>query len=140
MELNPRRAEDQQKLFLLSKKGIGKSVREDYYERVQSVNRFIIGAIVLSESMVGAIRRDIRKLAPGIKVENEEVEQILRNEVLKRDVIEGDEAFKAISRVHRLSRKATKRPRISRRKEAAAPEDSKTSLSGKLLKEEEEQT
>jgi hypothetical protein len=109
LELNPRKAEDQQKLFLLSKKGIGKSVREDYYERVQSVNRFVIGAIVLSESIMNAIRRDIKKLASGIKVENNEIEQILRNEVLKRDVIEGDEASKAMIRVRKISKKAVKR-------------------------------
>jgi len=96
-------------LFLLSKKGLGKSIREDYYERAQSVNRFVIGAIVLNKSIVGAIRREIRKLASGIKVEDKEVEQILRNEVLKRDVIEGEEASKAIKKVHKMVLKATKR-------------------------------
>ena len=139
LELNPRKKEDQEKLFLLSKRGL-LSAREDYYERVQSVNRFVVGAIVLSKPIMSAIKRDIRKLSSGFKVEITEIEKILQNEVLKRDVIEGDEAFKAISRVQRLSRKATKRPRIPRRKEAASSEDSKTSLSGQLLKEEEEQT
>ena len=114
------------------------SAREDYYERVQSVNRFVIGAIVLSEPIKSAIRRDITKLSSGLKVGITEIEKILRNEVLKRDVIEGDEAFRAISRVQRFSRKAAKRPKISRRKEAAASEDSKTSLSDESLKEEEE--
>jgi predicted type IV restriction endonuclease len=109
LDLNPRKAEDQQKLFLLSKKGLSKSVREDYYERVQSVNRFVIGAIILNENIVGAIRREIKKLATGIKVEDKEVEQILRNEVLKRDVIEGDEASKALSRVHKITRKMARR-------------------------------
>lgn len=120
LELNPRKAEDQQKLFLLSKRGLSKSVREDYYERVQSINRFVIGAIVLNESIVGAIKRDIRKLASGIKVEDKEVEQILRNEVLKRDVIEGDEASKASGRVRRILRKATKRPAKPANQKAAA--------------------
>jgi hypothetical protein len=138
LELNPRKKEDQEKLFLLSKKGL-LSAREEYYERVQSVNRFVIGAIVLSKSIVSAIRKDIRKLSSGLKVEITEIEKILRNEVLKRDVIEGDEASKAISRVRRLSRRATKCPRIPRRKETASSEDSKTSLSDQLLKEGEKQ-
>jgi len=106
LDLNPRKGDDQQKLFLLSKKGLSKSVREDYYERIQSVNRFVIGAIILSEGMTGAIKRDIRKLASGVKIEDKEIQNILRNEVLKRDVIEGDEASKAISRVKRILRKA----------------------------------
>lgn len=139
LELNPRKKEDQEKLFLLSKKGL-LSAREDYYERVQSVNRFVVGAIVLSKPIMSAIRRDIRKLSSGVKVEITEIEKILQNEVLKRDVIEGDEASKAISRVQRFSRKATKRPRIRKRKETAASVNSKRSLSGQSLKEEEEQT
>jgi len=135
LELNPRKVEDQQKLFVLSKRGIGKSVREDYYERVQSVNRFVIGAIVVSESIMNVIRRDIRKLAPGVKVENQEIEQILRNEVLKRDVIEGDEASKAMNRVRKMAKKPVKRatkPRITKPK---TPDVPSMSLSDRLTSE-----
>lgn len=109
LEINPRKTDDQEKLFLLSKKGVNASVREEYYARVQSVNRFIIGAIILSDSVSGVIKREIRKLAPGIKINDKEIDQILRNEILKRDVIEGDEAVKAIARVRRMARKPLKR-------------------------------
>ena len=108
LEIKPRKEDDQQKLFLLSKKGLGKAVRENYFERTQSVNRFIIGAIVLSDNIIGAIKRDIRKLSSGIKVDDNEIKQILQNDVLKRDVTEGDEVSKAIARVRRISRKTSK--------------------------------
>jgi len=120
LELSPRKTEDQQRLFLLSKRGLSKSVREDYYKHTQSVNRFVVGALVLSEGMVGVIKRGIRKLAPGIKVEDKEIREILQNEVLKRDVIEGDEASKASGRVRRILRKATKRPAKPANQKAAA--------------------
>ena len=110
MDINPRKTEDQQRLFLLSKKGLSKAVREDYYEHSQSVNRFTIGALVLSEGIVSAIKRNLRKLAPGIRVEDKEIKEILQGEVLKRDVIEGDDASKAINRVRRISRKPAKPP------------------------------
>ncbi|MBW1933646.1 MAG: type I restriction enzyme HsdR N-terminal domain-containing protein [Deltaproteobacteria bacterium] len=132
LELNPRKEDDQQKLFLLSKKGLSKSIREDYYERVQSVNRFVIGAIVLSESVVNAIRRDIRKLVAGLKVDDKEIEQILINEVLKRDVIEGEEASKAASRVRRLMKKAAKKTAQKKPEQATAPKVSATSSSAQL--------
>lgn len=108
LEINLRKADDQEKLFVLSKEGLSKSAREDYYERVQSVNRFVIGALVLSDSVIAAIRRDLKKMASGLKVEDKEIEQILRNEILKRDVIEGDEASKALSRVRKALRKLTR--------------------------------
>lgn len=117
LELNPRKAESQEKLFLLSKEGITKSAREDYYERVQSVNRFVIGAITLSDPVVSAIRRDLRKLVPGLKVEQKEIEEILRTEVLKREIMEGEDASKAAGRVRRLTKKT------ARKREAKKPEE-----------------
>ena len=63
LELNPRKADDQEKIFLLCKEGLTKAVREDYYEHVQSVNRFVIGAIILSDEVVNVIRRELRKLS-----------------------------------------------------------------------------
>lgn len=108
LELNPRKKADQEKLFLLSKGGLSKSVRENYYERVQNINRFVLAAILLSDSTLKSIKRDLRKLAPGIKIDTTEIEAILRNDVLKRDVIEGTEAKKAAGRTRRLARKAKK--------------------------------
>jgi len=137
LELSPRKAEDQEKLFLLSKRGISQSVREDYYERVQSVNRFVIGALLLSESIVGAIRRDLRKFSSGIKVENKEIEEILRNEVLKRDVIEGEEASKAASRVKKLSSKKQKSPTKPVDKKPEPEVDTSLSFSEQLLEEDD---
>jgi len=89
LDLNARKKEDQEKLFLLSRRGLLRA-RDEYYERVQSVNRFILGALILSDPIMSAIRRDIRKLSSGLKVDLKEIEKILRNEVLKRDVIEGE--------------------------------------------------
>ncbi len=43
LALNPRSEKDQGYLFLLAKEGLGKNSREDFYEKVQSVNRFVIG-------------------------------------------------------------------------------------------------
>ena len=119
-DLNPRKSEDRERLFLFSKTGVAKSAREDYYERVQSINRFVIGALVLSENVVGQIRRDVRKLSPGLKVDAKEVEDILRNEVLKRDIVDGEDASKARNRVRRLARNSARRARKPKVEEASA--------------------
>lgn len=138
LELSPKKAEDQQKLFLLSKRGLSKSVREDYYEYVQSVNRFVIGAVVLNEGIIAAIKRDIRKVSPGIKVEDKEIEEILRNEVLKRDVIEGEEASKASSRVKKATRKPSKASTKQTPKKEEVIEEALNISSSEQLSEEAE--
>ena len=110
LEINPKQTDNQDKLFLLCKKGLNREAREDYYEYVQCVNRFMISASVLSEPVVNTIRRELRKLSSGLKVDNPEIERILKKEVLKRDVIEGDEALKAKNRIKKLHSKAVKKP------------------------------
>lgn len=137
LEINPRKIESQEKLFLFSKKGINKSVREEYYERVQSVNRFVIGAMILDTSVVNVIKRDLKRISAGIRVESQEIEKILRNEVLKRDIIEGEEAIKATKRLRRLSLKSNKRSKAVVVKNKAASNGSGMSIDNQLSKKDE---
>lgn len=107
--LNLRSEDDRHKLFALTKQGLAKSVRENLYERTLLVNRFAIAALIQSEPVVEVIRRELKRSADSLKVESDEIVTILRNEVLKRDAIEGEEAVKAASRVRRSSNKALRR-------------------------------
>lgn len=100
--------EDQEKLFIICKEGINKDAREQFYERTQCLNRFMLGALIMSDDIVSVIRREFRKLSDGFFVTPEEIKQVLENEVLKRDVIEGEDAKKAQSRVRRFYRKTSK--------------------------------
>jgi predicted type IV restriction endonuclease len=109
LSINPRKTEEQEKLFLLCKEGLSKAAMDEFHERVQSVNRFIIGALALSEPVISTVRRELKKMVPGLKVDNEEIERILKSEVLKREVIEGDPAAKAKTRVKRATHQAKKR-------------------------------
>ena len=45
--------------------------------------------------MIGALKREMRKLFDGVKVEDGELADIIVNEVLKRDVVDGDAANEA---------------------------------------------
>ena len=110
LDINPRKVEGQEKLFLLCKEGLSKEVMDEFHEHVQSVNRFIIGALTLSEPVVNTVRRQLRKMVPGLKVENGEIERILKSEVFKREVIEGAPAAKAKARVKRAISQAKKKP------------------------------
>ncbi len=133
LDLNSRRKEDQEKLFLISKEGLSKAAREAYYERVQNVNRFIISALITSEPILNILKRDLRKLSSGLKVEISEIEHILRNEVLKRDVIEGDDAQKSIQRIKKLSQKRHKKG--AEKQPSNKSDNSNLSFSDRLLKE-----
>ena len=113
LDLNSRKLDELEFLFLLCKEGLSKAVIEEYHEHVKSVNRFIIGAILQSETALALVRRELRRVSPGIKVDLEEVEAILVLDVLKRDIVEGKPADEARGRVKRAVGRRLKRKKKS---------------------------
>lgn len=112
--LKPRDEKDQECLFLLSKEGLSKNIRDEYYDKVQSVNRYVIGSLIMSESVLNVIRRELRKMSDGTRIDNSEIDDIIRNEVLKREVVEGDAAVAAQAKVTKFFKKESFRRKKSK--------------------------
>lgn len=122
LDLNPRKKDDQDLLFLLCKEGLTKAVIEEYHEHVMSVNKFIIGAILQSETGLKMVRRELKRVSPGIRVEIDEIQQIIQSDVLKRDILEGKSADQARARVKRAASRT-----LAKRKPKKEPKDNKLS-------------
>lgn len=122
LALSPRKADHQQHLFILCREGLAKAAIEDFHEHVQIVNRFVLGALIQTDPVMSLLRRELKRLAPGAKVEMAEVRDLLPD-VLKRDVLEGDLADQAKARVSRASGKLLRkaRPALGKNSTAKAP-------------------
>ena len=140
--LNPRDEKVQENLFILAKEALSKNAREDFYEKVQSVNRFVIGALILNDILLNTIRRELRKLSEGIRIDTTDVEQIVRNEVLKRDIVEGEDAEHAQARVNRFYKKSAPRAKKKKQPDTIEPKttNNEISFSDQLLKESGEES
>lgn len=119
MELNPRKSEDQDALFILCKRGIAKDLMDELYEYKQSVNRYTVGALMLSENVVSVIKRELRKLKAGIKVTDDQIYELIKDEVLKRDLVESELAKEANRNVQRMVKKARKKKSAVKKKTTA---------------------
>jgi hypothetical protein len=95
-------------LFLASREGIQKYALEEYYTQKQATNKFILGNLLLSDDILNAIRRELRQIYPDIKVQIEEIKDTLEKDVLKRDVVEGEEAEKARKKILRADKRQQK--------------------------------
>ncbi|MFH1515094.1 MAG: type I restriction enzyme HsdR N-terminal domain-containing protein, partial [bacterium] len=137
-ELNPRNEKDQECLFLLSKEALGKNIRDEYYEKFQNVNRYILGSLILSDAVLAAIRKELRKLADGVKVEQSDIEQILRKEVLKREVVEGEDAEAAYSRVSKHYKKTSSRKERKLRSKAITTESAEDESNSDMMNDVED--
>lgn len=105
-EMNPRKQDDRELLFLLCKEG--ETARTQAGENREVMNRHVIGAAILSKPVVSAIRRILHYMVDKT-LDPDKVRTILENGVLKRDAIEGEEAKKAKAKVTKALKKTPKK-------------------------------
>lgn len=98
------RSEDVIECFgCLSREGFSKSAMGDLLQQKQVTSKFAIAAILLSDSVIEHLRRDIRRLS-GIRIDENYLKSMLQNEIIKRELIDGDEAAAATSTVRKMQR------------------------------------
>ena len=102
-----------EQLYTITKEGWGKKVLSDLHEQRQALSKFVIAAVTMSEPVLDVMRKELKKLCPDVKIQNEQILEVLLLDVLKREVVEGDkaeEAKKKISKaVNRSLRAKTER-------------------------------
>jgi hypothetical protein len=108
IDANSKNEEDLKKMFLLCREGIGADAMGAYHQHTQIVNRYTITQVILTEPVISSIRKEVRKLFPEIKIDQEQIRDFLNNEVLKREVIEGDKAKDTQQKIKRILAKQAK--------------------------------
>jgi hypothetical protein len=120
--LSHRNDEDVAKLYLLAKEGWAKSALDEFDSQRQALSRYSIAAAVLSEPTVRLIRRQLRRISKDVKIDPEQIQQVLATEVLKREVLEGERAEEAKRRLSRAAKRARKARAAVASGEQAAPQ------------------
>ena len=120
--LSPKSDDDLAKLFLLSRESIVKSALEEYHDQKQAMSKFVLAAAILSDAVLEVVRRELRRMSPDLRVETEELKTVMSQDVLKRDVIEGEQAEQARKK---LSRAANRMLRIKKQEEEGTTADQK---------------
>lgn len=104
--LNPRAESDLEILYLWCKEGWQRSVLGEYHTQKQALSRFFIGAMLQTDSVLEVIRRELRRVSPDVRIDLSQIKTVLLNEVIKREVIEGDKADEARKKITRAASKA----------------------------------
>jgi predicted type IV restriction endonuclease len=106
LQLDPKDDAHLQLLYLLTLEGWTKSAIGDYQAQREALSRFCLGALMLSEPILASLRRELRRISPDVKIELEDISTVLTNEVIKREVIEGEKHEQAKKLVSRAANKA----------------------------------
>jgi hypothetical protein len=103
--LSPKSDADMEAIFLLTREAQGKSLLDEYHEQRLALSRYCVGAVVLTEPVLAAIRRELKRMSPDVRIETDEIQRVLNDEVIKREVLEGDKALDAKRRVAKSAAK-----------------------------------
>ena len=114
--LDPKNTSDLETLFLLSSEALPKSALDAYHVQRQAVSRFTLAAVILTEPVVKVIRRELKRLSPDVKIDLEKIENVLTQEVFKRDVVQGEDAEDAQRKVQRAVSKTLRKKRAKTHK------------------------
>lgn len=106
-------------LFLLTRESMIKSGLYAYHDQLQATNKFYLGAIILSDPIVEAIRRELRRITPDVKVPVDDLRNALIQDVIKREVMEGDKAETAKKTIQKVARRLLRAKKDNNAKESS---------------------
>lgn len=104
--LNPKSESDLEALFLWCKEGWQRSALGEFHTQKQALSRFYLGAMLLSDPVLEVVRRELRRVSPEVRIDIDQIRTVLTDEVIKRDVMEGDKADEAKRTIARAASKS----------------------------------
>ncbi len=74
-------------------RGVG---RAEFHQQKQALSRFTVGVALMSDSVLGAIRKELKRVSPDVRIEADQISTVLEYEVIKREVLEDEKYAEAI--------------------------------------------
>lgn len=111
LNVNNRNESDLEHLYLFTKSAIQRNALKEFRDKKDATSRFMLAAILLNcEAVQSTIRREVRRVS-DILVDASTIDKVLREQVIKREAIEGDQANEAKQRYCRTVSRETKKRR-----------------------------
>lgn len=92
----------------LSREGFTKSSMATFCQQQQITNKFSLAMIIMSPPMLNSLKKEIKKICPIVKIDEELIKTTLQNEVLKREVVDSDDAKQALELLKKAIRASEK--------------------------------
>ena len=121
LSVNHRNSEQIEYLGMFAKEGWQRARLAEHHAHRQVLSRYMLAAVILSEPVLNVMRRQLRRISPDIKVDEDDLRRSLEGEVLKREVLEGDKASAASRQVSRAESRALRKSKEMEVKALATP-------------------
>ncbi|RIK65064.1 MAG: restriction endonuclease subunit R [Planctomycetota bacterium] len=109
LTLDYRKESNQDLMFPFTREGFSKGSHMELRDRQEATSKYLIAALLVgNEAVMQVLRRELRRVV-DVAVDEEDVLRVLRNDVIKRDAVEGPLADKAAAKVDRRETQALRK-------------------------------
>ena len=108
LEINLKDEDSLHSIGILSRESFATGQLEKLNNRNKTLNRYTIGAILMSDYVISKIRKSLRQIEPNARFHEEDIKRILASEVIRREILEDDEGKSAERMITRSQRRAQK--------------------------------
>jgi len=129
-QLNPKKSSDLELLYHLTREGWMKSALGEFHTQKQALSRYFLGAMVTSPPVLEVIRRELRRLSPDVRIGIEQIQSALVQDVLKREVVEGEKAEEARKKISKVASKLLRAKKAKQTSELTTEEESTSNEAG----------
>lgn len=76
----------------------------DLLQQKQVASKFAVAAALLGDTMLAALRKEMRRLSPGLRIEVDRLKATLADHVIKRGLIDSEEGHAAQAAMRKLAK------------------------------------
>jgi predicted type IV restriction endonuclease len=105
LKLSHKNKEHLECMFVLTKEAVSKDSLEEFYTQKQATNKYMLGNLLTQDNVLATIKKELKSIYPDIKVTNEEISAVLVKDVIKREILEGEESDEAKKKINKAFRK-----------------------------------
>jgi len=92
----------------LSREGFTQSSMTAFFQQQQATSKFSIAALLQTDALIIALKKELKKIGAGAKIDDSFLRSLLQNEVLKRELIDSEEAKSATEYIKKATKPAAK--------------------------------
>jgi predicted type IV restriction endonuclease len=103
----------------LSREGFTQSSMDALAQQKLATNKFTVAAILMSEPVVMMARRELRRIYPSVRIDEDILKTVIESEALKRELVDSEDAKAAQEGIKRAARAAKRQKEKAATAEAA---------------------
>jgi len=97
----------------LSREGFTQSSMTAFFQQQQATSKFSLAALLTTDSILAALKKELKKISPTLKIDDDFLRNTIQNDVLKRELVDSEDAKVAADAIKKATKQIAKlKPKV----------------------------